>query len=202
LVHPVMICRSTLRSWTLPALALVFGPVIAFGCAKASDDTARLAASTSGANAAFSVAGMELTLTTSGQKCAVSIPGSSEPVLLDLDLPCHVMFWSTDPPERAGEPSGGLSVGGKGDAMAWRYPDVGSEAVVAVLGDPVVEHIRTSDEFAEWLAMGWRCSGSLQALHVGDAKIEAGSKREGIGAVCVERGLDETGFWLLAHPPQ
>ncbi|MEJ2328202.1 MAG: hypothetical protein P8Y25_15980 [Chromatiaceae bacterium] len=152
-------------------------------------------------NDVFSVAGRDMTLVAYNNQCAVLPKGeNADQVLLDLEPPCYVLMWSAAPPEADTNFSDGIPVGTVGEVMAWRYPGAGDIVVTAIIGDAVPEHLQGSEDERMLTRRGWHCRGSVQALVVDGLHVRAGTKRAGVGLICAESGMDEKGYWLLAHP--
>jgi hypothetical protein len=85
--------------------------------------------------------------------------------------------------------------------MGWRYGGDDKVIVFAIIGDPVPATM-CSDTECEWKAQqNYRCGTSVQGIFVYSNRIELSKKRERVGVFCVETGLDEKDFWLLANDP-
>lgn len=149
----------------------------------------------------FTTGTLSLRLSTDGSQCAVSVEGSEqEAVKLDLAPPCHIGTWTETLDPALERPSGGTPVGVQGEAMAWKFADREGAIYLAVLGDPVAASLQETLTFKTRAEQGLTCMGSMQALVVKDSIVSAGTKREQVGILCAEMGIDEKSFWLLAHP--
>ena len=84
--------------------------------------------------------------------------------------------------------------------MAWRYPGKAGVVVLAVIGDPLPEHLRASSLARLREQQGMRCTASVQGLLLRAETVEPSKKREHVGVLCAELGLSEKDFWILAHP--
>jgi hypothetical protein len=128
--------------------------------------------------------------------------GERRTLVLALRPPCHLITWRQPAPRAAtrGGVSDGRPVGAVGDAMAWRYPSARGVVVVAVIGDPVPDSMRGGKLYQQRLQQGLTCSASVQGILLHGKTVRLSAKREHVGVLCAESGLDEKDFWLLAHP--
>lgn len=148
----------------------------------------------------FTIGSRALRLAEEGGKCVVLPEGATEPKLvLDLAAPCHVLLWRDPPPTGTGAQADGVAVGKAGEAMAWQFPDLGSAIHAVVIGDEIDPSLKESLTYKTRVEQGFHCAGSVQALIVDGGAVVAGRKRTGQGIYCAETGLDQAGFWLLAH---
>lgn len=178
--------RWAIRAATL--LALVLPPSIA-GAASKSEEAQ-----------SFTVGSLALRLAEEGGTCVVLPDGATEPKLvLDLAAPCHVLLWRDPLPSATDAQADGVAVGKMGEAMGWRFPDIGAAIHAAVIGDEVDPSLKESLTYKTRMEQGFHCAGSVQALVVENGKVKAGRKRTGQSILCAETGLDQAGFWLLAH---
>jgi len=159
----------------------------------------------------FQIEGRRIRLTEDASACALTHAVADQPeqvVKLSLSPPCHLMMWKDSPPRReanrtstnAEADSDGDPVGQAGDPMAWRYPTADNATVVAIIGDPVPERMR-DDVYRRWIDQGFHCAGSIQGVALRKESVSATPPRSQVGVFCVEAGLDQKEFWLLAHPP-
>ncbi|HEY0715053.1 MAG TPA: hypothetical protein VGF45_20395 [Polyangia bacterium] len=118
---------------------------------------------------------------------------------LDLTPPCHFLVWRVQPPPRAGAPSDGVSLGTVGAPMAWRYKSANGTIVLGVVGDPLSNQQKADPIIARRVAAGLRCAPSLQGVFLTGKVATLSKKRTGGQVHCVEAGLDEKTFWMLAH---
>jgi len=135
--------------------------------------------------------------------CRLTVSGRGEEKSLSLDLtpPCHFLIWQHPPPRSAGGPSNGAPVGAVGDPVAWRYAGKRAVAVMAVIGDPMAEGLAKDPVWEQRVKAGFRCAGNVQGILVRKAGAVTTTKKRGsAGALCVEVGMDEKDYWLLAHP--
>jgi hypothetical protein len=139
--------------------------------------------------------------------CRLVVSGRGEEKSLRLDLipPCHFLVWQHPPPRTAGGPSNGAPVGAVGDPVAWRYAGKQAVAVMAVIGDPMAEGLAKDPVWQQRIKAGFRCAGNVQGILVrkadaGTTTVTTTKKRGSAGALCVEVGMDEKDYWLLAHP--
>jgi hypothetical protein len=151
----------------------------------------------------YAIAGHRLRLVITGETCAIEHrTEDSAPTLMLLNLraPCYLPTWRQAPPERAGRAGfDGAPVGAAGDPMAWRYADRRA-VVIAVIGDPVPDDLRSGRLYRLRARQGLHCGASVQAVLVQTGDVQPSKKREQIGVLCNELGLGEKDFWLLAHP--
>lgn len=151
------------------------------------------------------MAGQRLRLVSQGDSCVVlawpaDAPAAAPRTLpLTLTPPCHFLVWRATPPATAGAPSDGVSVGEAGALAAWRYKSAKNATVVAVIGDPISAEQRADPIVKKRLAAGLRCAPSLQGLLITPSAVAVSKKREHPGLLCVEAGIDERIFWMLAH---
>lgn len=154
----------------------------------------------------YTAAGHALRLTTEGRACVVEHRTSgAEPgrITLDLRPPCHLLTWQRPPPAGARGavgPSDGVPVGGVGEPMAWRYADAEGVTALAVIGDPMPDNLRASSLYRLREQQGLHCAASVQGILLQADGVQASRKRENVGVLCAELGLDELDFWTLAHP--
>jgi hypothetical protein len=153
----------------------------------------------------YLVAGHSLRLVVEGEVCVVEGErgtGGAVKLTLDLRPPCHLLTWREPPPRLADKASDGLPLGSAGAPMAWRYPGKAGAGVVvlAVIGDPLPEHLRASSLARLREQQGMRCGASVQGILLRGETVELSRKREHVGVLCAELGLNEKDFWLLAHP--
>ena len=114
------------------------------------------------------------------------------------------MTWQHPPPRSAGGPSNGTPLGKVGAPVAWRYPPGRDTkraiAVMAVIGDPMAEALAKDPVWKERVSVGFHCAGNVQGILVTAAgEVATTRKRSSAGALCVEVGMDEKDYWLLAH---
>ena len=150
----------------------------------------------------YAVAGHTFRLAVTDSVCAIEQAvnaGAARRFVLDLRPPCYLVVWR-DPPPRMRKASGSNPVGGVGDPAAWRYGRKSNTTVVAVIGDPVPERLCPELTCRSPQRQNFHCGASLQAVLLRDGRIKLSRKREQVGVFCVETGLDEKDFWLLAHP--
>jgi hypothetical protein len=149
------------------------------------------------------VEGHRLRLVVEGDVCAVErAPGNGAAVRLKLDLrpPCHLLTWRQPPARTTDQTSDGVPLGSVGAPVAWRYPGKAGVVVLAVIGDPLPDNLRASSLFRLREQQGMRCSASIQGVLLRSGTVELSKKREHVGVLCAELGLNEKDFWLLAHP--
>lgn len=151
------------------------------------------------------IEGRRFRLDGDGRSCVFrSLDDGLSPRSLPLDLtpPCYIMSWSRPPPRAvAGQgPSQGVPVGEAGGPALWRYPDLGMVAVLAVIGDPVSPPLAGDSVSTVRAAHGYHCAGSVQGVLFRKGTLARSPKRANVGELCVEVGMDEKGYWLLAHP--
>jgi hypothetical protein len=143
--------------------------------------------------------GSVLRLVTSNDFCAIEQSlqgGQTRRLMLDLRPPCYLPIWRNAPPRNVAGTSRPL--GATGDIAVWQYGK-NNTTVVAVIGDPVPERMCPDGSCRAPLRQNFRCGGSLQAGLLRGRQLARSAKR-GPGVFCVETGLDEKEFWLLAHP--
>jgi hypothetical protein len=178
--------RWAIRAATI--VALILPPPIAGAAAKAEEVQS------------FTVGSLDLRLVEEGGKCVVLPAGATEPKLvLDLAVPCHILLWRDPPPTGTGAQADGVAVGKAGEAMAWQFPDLGTAIHAAVIGDEIDPSLKESLTYKTRMEQGFHCAGSVQALVIENGMVQAGRKRTGQGILCAETGLEQAGFWLLAH---
>lgn len=149
------------------------------------------------------LAGYAIHLTVTDQTCVVehrSDRGNAGKLTLSLRPPCYLLYWRLPPPVRQHGFSNGSPIGGVGRPMAWRYDGANGATVIAVIGDPISASFQQDDVYRLRMQQGMQCAGSVQGILLRDDRIELSSKREQIGVLCAELGMDEKDFWLLAHP--
>jgi hypothetical protein len=150
----------------------------------------------------YLVAGHTLRLVVEGDACVVEREGGAGAAIklkLDLRPPCHLLTWRQPPARPADATSDGVPLGSVGAPMAWRYPGK-AVAVLAVIGDPLPEKLRAGSLARLREQQGMRCAASVQGLLLRGETIALSKKREHVGVLCLELGLNEKDFWLLAHP--
>ena len=143
--------------------------------------------------------GSVLRLVTSNDVCAIEQTqqnGQARRLTLDLRPPCYFPVWRNAPPRNAARTSRPL--GAAGDPAVWQYGK-SNTTVVAVIGDPVPQRMCPDGNCRAPPRQDFRCGGSLQAGLLRGGQLARSAKR-GPGIFCVETGLDEKEFWLLAHP--
>lgn len=143
--------------------------------------------------------GTTCSLVVAPSRAAESRDGGEQRVPLALTPPCHLLLWAAPPPARAGAPSDGVAIGNMGQPMAWRYPGVRGATIVAVIGDPISEERRADPIVRKRLDHGLRCAPAIQAVLLTANGAKATKKRADFGLTCVEGGVDEKVFWILAH---
>jgi hypothetical protein len=122
---------------------------------------------------------------------------------LGLTGPCFLLTWQHNPVAIKSEISGGTPIGNMGDLMAWRYQRskvLASTTIAIVIGDPVATAEQSSS--LSGVRASYRCGVSLQGV-----SLEKDSSRlprmlgveKNTGTYCVEQGVDEKLFWLLAN---
>jgi hypothetical protein len=136
-------------------------------------------------------------LSVTENSCAIEQAGAARRLVLDLRPPCYFAVWR-DPPPRI-KASGPSPVGGVGDPAAWRYGAKRNMTVVAVIGDPVPDRLCSDPVCRSRARANFHCGASLQAVLLREGRITLSRKRAQAGVFCVETGLDEKEFWLLAH---
>ena len=137
-------------------------------------------------------------LSVTENSCAIEQAGAARRLVLDLRPPCYFAVWRNPPPRM--KASGPSPVGGVGDPTAWRYGGKRNMTVVAVIGDPVPDRMCSDPICRSRQAQNFHCGASLQAVLLRKGRITLSRKRAQAGVFCVETGLDEKDFWLLAHP--
>lgn len=152
---------------------------------------------------AYSLAGYALKLIATGDKCAIEYQnGTNAPTRLSLDMapPCYLPVWRQPLPQprRKSHATDVLPVGEIGAPIAWRHPR--GRTLFAVLGDPMPPDQVSSKLYQTRLAQNMHCTSSMQGVWVLKNRLELAALRKDIGVVCVELGLEEKDFWLLAHP--
>lgn len=150
----------------------------------------------------YLVAGHTLRLVVEGDACVVEREGGAGAAIklkLDLRPPCHLLTWRQPAARPADATSDGIPVGSVGAPMAWRYPGKGA-VVLAVIGDPLPENLRAGSLARLREQQGMRCAASVQGLLLRGETVALSKKREHVGVLCAELGLNEKDFWLLAHP--
>jgi len=112
-----------------------------------------------------------------------------------------VLVWNDPPPRlpNGRAESGGQQVGKQGDAMVWKYSTAHDAKVIAVIGDPVSDRHRSGSLFKTRQAQNLHCAGSLQGVKVISGGPVLGPKRNQSAVSCVETGINEKDFWMLAH---
>jgi hypothetical protein len=191
------------------------GPVIAtalvaaaasFGLAgdAASPSPARGAAgSATGAPVWYPIAGHTLRLETNDQGCWLIDrvkPDDEKRFKLDLQPPCYLLMWLKRPPGSGLKNADGVAVGDVGQPMAWRYRSAGGATALAVIGDPAVPQPEPDSLYQSRKRAGLHCTGSLQGIKLRGPRVRLQQKSgEGLGLYCQELGIEEKGFWLIAH---
>jgi len=186
-------------SSSAPAAALASPHPTASGLGSSVPSAAATAASVA---SEYRFESTRLDLAVSGNRCSLTfVGGSVHTVSLDLTPPCYLLIWNQPPPRLANgrAESGGQPVGSQGDAMAWKYSTAGDAKVIAVIGDSVADSLRRGALFKTRQAQNYRCAGSLQGVKIGSGAPVTTPKRHQTGVFCVEAGLDEKDFWMLAH---
>ena len=83
--------------------------------------------------------------------------------------------------------------------MAWRYQSAQNATVVAIIGDAISEQQRANPIVGKRLAAGLRCAPSIQGVLLTPTAASLSKKQDRVGVLCVEAGVDEKTFWMLAH---
>ncbi|WP_338845792.1 hypothetical protein V8J88_18955 [Massilia sp. W12] len=152
------------------------------------------------------IAGYRIRLhSTDGQACQVEYhspqaKGEARMLALDLQAPCRLLTWQGPPPRKTGGPKSAQALGKRGEAQAWRYPDAGNVIALAVIGDAPDAALQNSSLYRLRQSQGMHCAGSLQGLLLYPAEIKTSAVQRQSGVFCLEIGLEEKNFWLLAHP--
>lgn len=181
-----MRCRCAIVALTLGSLTLL--PLVPGPGARA------------GQGQSFTAGPLVLRLADEDGRCVVlSESGAGQKLVLGLEPPCHVLLWREPPPSDTGGDADGVAVGKLGEAMAWRFPNLGTAIHAAVIGDEIDPSLKESLTYKTRMEQGFHCAGSVQALVVENGAVRAGRKRSGQGILCAETGLDQAGFWLLAQ---
>lgn len=151
----------------------------------------------------YAVAGHNVRLVVEEDACFLGDQTEGGPptkLKLDLGPPCYLLTWQQRPP-RFGHPEGisdGVPVGDVGDVKAWRYGSAQGATTIAVIGDPVPESMR-SDRYLREQREGFRCAASVQGVLLLGPKVWLSKKHDRVGPICVEIGIDQKVFWMLAH---
>jgi hypothetical protein len=154
------------------------------------------------ADAEYQLGSTRLKLGVTGDRCALTFGDeSAKAVSLDLTPPCYLLVWNQPPPRlpNGRAESGGQPVGTRGEPMAWKYPTARGATVVAIIGDSVADSMREGSLFKTRQAQNFRCAGSLQGVKFISGTPLTTPKRHQTGVYCVETGLEEKDFWMLAH---
>ncbi len=127
---------------------------------------------------------------------------SAPKLKLELRPPCYLLTWQHAPVSKKSSISGGHAVGTAGDVMTWRYPNNKKlDSIAMVIGDPIPA-AEVASKLGQ-LRANFRCGTSLQGVAF-DRKASAPARLTSVdknsGITCVEQGLDEKAFWLMAHP--
>jgi hypothetical protein len=119
----------------------------------------------------------------------------------DLNPPCYFLTWQRSPPQRTGAEgvSDGLPLGNIGDPIAWRYRSAKGVIAVAVIGDLIPDDIRSSSLYKSRQQQGYRCASRKQGILFLGNRAWLSKKSESAGLFCVESGVEEKDFWMLAH---
>ena len=147
--------------------------------------------------------GLRLVIT--GEACVLEYHASGGSkvgkLMLDLHPPCYLLTWQQPPPTPNQEVSvsDGLPIGSVGDPMAWQYASAGGVVVLAVIGDPFPEKLRTSNLYRLRKQQGLTCASSVQAILLHGDQMQLSKKREHVDVFCTELGLEEKDFWMLSH---
>lgn len=67
------------------------------------------------------------------------------------------------------------------------------------IGDALSEQQRKRPIVSKRLAAGLRCATSIQGVLLDAKEVRLGPKQGRTGVNCVEAGVDEKTFWMLAH---
>jgi hypothetical protein len=153
----------------------------------------------------YAVGDHVLRLVVTSDSCTIehrSAKSAMREVALDLRPPCYLLTWLQQPPQSnaTADVSDGQPVGGTGDPMALRYASAGGVVTLAIIGDTIPQELREGSLYQLREQQGLRCAASVQAVLLDTDQIQLSKKRERIGVLCVELGLEERDFWLLAHP--
>lgn len=162
-----------------------------------------VAPTSSGEPAEYAINGHRIQLLEENGACLVRhrrAGGMPATLKLDLEPPCYLLTWRRQPPRRAAAEglSDGVAVGAVGDIMAWRYPGAKGVTAIAVIGDPVPDGMR-GDLFMRRQREGLRCVASVQGVRILGETVRLAKKRQRVGVLCAELGLEEKAFWMIAH---
>ena len=140
-----------------------------------------------------------------GQPCQLQhklVASQATPGIQDLMLrsPCYLLIWQTEPPAKKTGHATGIPVGNLGSPIAWRYASAKNAVVLAVIGDPIPDSLLQSQLYRLREEQNMHCAGSVQGILIRADKISFSPVRRQVGVQCVEAGIDEKDFWLLAHP--
>jgi hypothetical protein len=127
--------------------------------------------------------------------------GAPKRLKLDLRPPCYLLVWRHRPPTTDAQGiSDGVPVGGAGEPMAFRYKVARGTVAIAVIGDSPVPDPRPESMYQTRLRQGYHCTGSMQGIRFRGSLVQVMPKEgNGQGLFCVEIGLEEKDFWMIAH---
>jgi hypothetical protein len=149
------------------------------------------------------VAGHTMRLVTASDTCLIehrSDQARGRQLMLDLRPPCYLLIWPGTPPKSGSSGvSDGQPVGRMGEPMAWRYPKANGVIALAVIGDPMPKDLRASRSYQLREGQGFRCASSIQGVLIQGGAVRVSRKREHVGVLCAEIGLEEKDFWILAQ---
>jgi hypothetical protein len=118
---------------------------------------------------------------------------------LDLRPPCYLLMWRRKPPTIDAQGiSDGVAVGGPGAPMAFRYKVAGGTVAIAVIGDPPVRDPGPQSLYDSQVGQGYHCTDGMQGVRFRAARVQLLPKHSH-GLFCLEEGLDEKEFWMIAH---
>lgn len=164
---------------------------------KANDDASQSAAQYVVAGHVVRVLGEE------GQACQFHYkPVGSQAAFsvqnLNLLAPCYLLLWQIEP-ARKRPGNAAVPVGKIGAPLAWRYASAKNALTLAVIGDPVGDNLRQSALYRLRQAQNMHCAGSVQGILIRANQVNVSQVRGQVGVLCLETGMDEKDFWLLAH---
>ncbi len=155
----------------------------------------------------YNVENHQISLHSEGSQCvlqhqatdSIGVIGPSQRLVLALRPPCYFMLWQAPPPKKArGSISGGIAVGKQGGVLAWRYASAKNAIVLAIIGDP--DEDASFPSYAPSIALGYHCGISMQGVLLRKNNVSLSTVRKNNAVYCVETGVDEKNYWLLAHP--
>ncbi|MDB4990781.1 MAG: hypothetical protein JWN04_5959 [Myxococcaceae bacterium] len=147
----------------------------------------------------YNVAGHRIRLLVENGACAVAHRAGTEvptKITLDLSPPCYLLLWQRKPPTRV---ASATPVGSVGQPMAWRFADEQGIVAVGIIGDVFTQAMRSSSLFRLREQQGLTCAPSTQALLMGERELRSSRKRDHIGVLCSELGIEEKDFWRYVH---